>query len=728
MATILVVDDRPVNRDLLVTLLGHFGHRVIDTGDGAEALKLARVEHPALVITDIQMPSMDGFEFVQKLRADPGLARTPVIFFTATYRVANAQALGVSAGVSTVLAKPSEPEAILNAVNAALNLPASILSSPGPEERAGEHVSTAVTRPPSVISPFILFSHRLAALVEGLLDLASERDLEALLGNLCQMARELAGATYAMVGVLEGDEQTFAHFLFRGSGPETTAWVKAESSKVILGKLFEGRRPIRLRDVNADRLGIDTLPGHPPISSFLGVPIVSSTHIYGWLCLMEKLNAEEFSEEDERLATTLAAQGAVVYENITLYIEVKRRAADLECEVENRIRVEKELEQTRQEQLQLKDQFFSHVSHELRSPVAAAYQFTTILLDGLAGDLNPVQREHLGIVLRNVFQLRKMIDDLLEVTGAETGKLTVEPCCTSLADPVTEMVESFRVSAATAGVALSADVPSQLPQVYADSTRVRQILTNLVENAIKFTPMKGTITLRAQVFDEDPSFVRVSMADTGRGMSPLDAQLVFERLYQIADPEQAGRRGLGLGLYICKELVARHGGRIWAESQPGYGSTFSFTLPIFSLARLITPILAQPAAAVVLVTVDVRAGRQWPSAKARDTALRDMRKVVERCLLPDLDVLLPRIYPTDSGEIFFVLARTDASGADVLVQRIREQLKRCECLAGVLPPPGVSFTVIDLPAFRDEHPLERRVEYVAACLEELVKTTIATRS
>jgi signal transduction histidine kinase len=249
-----------------------------------------------------------------------------------------------------------------------------------------------------------------------------------------------------------------------------------------------------------------------------------------------------------------------------------------------------ELEQTRQQQLELKDQFLSHISHELRSPLTAIYQFVTILLDGLAGDLGAQQREHLEIVLRNANQLRAMIEDLLETTRVQTGKLSIEAQPTSMADTIDETISSLRALAGSKGVVLSADVSAHLPPVYADPQRVRQILRNLIENGIKFTPDNGTITIRTYLSDTEHDCICVAVADTGCGISPDEREKIFERLYQGQRAIKSSRKGLGLGLSICRELVSRHGGRIWVESQLGHGSTFFFTLPIFSSANQLAPL------------------------------------------------------------------------------------------------------------------------------------------
>ena len=162
-----------------------------------------------------------------------------------------------------------------------------------------------------------------------------------------------------------------------------------------------------------------------------------------------------------------------------------------------RVRAEELLRQNQHQQLQVRDQFLSRMSHELRSPLAPIYQFVTILRDGLAGDLNAEQREYLTVILRNVNSLRTMINDLLEVTRAESGKLNVDLRCVYLTELIPEVLKACQL-ANTKDLRISFDVPGGLPPVLADPDRIRQILFNLLDNAIKFTPPRGRITVRAR--------------------------------------------------------------------------------------------------------------------------------------------------------------------------------------------------------------------------------------
>ena len=284
--------------------------------------------------------------------------------------------------------------------------------------------------------------------------------------------------------------------------------------------------------------------------------------------------------EDEELAAQAMKEGAQDY-LIKGQIENRALPRALRHAIE-RHRMHAETDLIRTQQMQFKDEFLSHVSHELRSPLTAIHQFVTILLDKLAGDLQPKQHEYLEIVLRNVNQLRSMINDLLEVTRVQSGKLTIEFQCTAVADAMVYVVDTLKRTAAAKGVMLSSDAQAHLPPVWADPTRLRQILVILVDNAIKFTPADGVVKVQARRLKEDANFLVVEVSDSGCGIEQNMTEQIFERLFQASDPQLAGRKGLGLGLFICKQLVTRQGGQVRARNAPGQGAVFSVTLPVFN--------------------------------------------------------------------------------------------------------------------------------------------------
>jgi len=431
--------------------------------------------------------------------------------------------------------------------------------------------------------------------------------------------------------------------------------------------------------------------------------------------------------EDEALAAESIKEGAQDY-LIKGQIENRALPRALRHAME-RHRMQAETEAMRKHQLQLKDEFLSHVSHELRSPLASIYSFTTIISDGLAGETNPQQNEYLQIVLRNVRQLQSMIEDLLEVTQAQAGKLKVDLQPFSLDDAIGYAVATLGGSAKEKEIALSYQSSADLPLAYADAMRVRQVLTILLDNAVKYTPDGGMVSILAGVCAQDPGFLQVEVSDTGCGIQPDLIPRVFEHLYQVSDPAiatgRAGRRGLGLGLHIAKELVTRQGGEIWVTSEPHQGSHFFFTIPIFSLQDLIRPILTEERTAgecIAVITVGVTS--RDGSLELPSRILAAVRGVLKDCLRPDKDVLLPDLGPGGEHGLFFAIASTQEHGAEIISKRIIGQLERHEDLRtdefnfaithSYLPP---------IVRFANE-PMEEFVEQVAAGIQAHIHNVV----
>ena len=556
MSCILAIDDRPINRQFLASLLGYGGHNVLEASDGEEALGIVRQSHPDLVITDIKMPKMDGYEFVDRLRREAGNAATPVIFYTALFHEREAHAIADLHGVTDIITKPSEPEEILKKVNAALGLSSSLAQQHSTGIESGEHREWDALQATGL---------KLTALVELGMELGSERDAKRLLSRFCSTARHIIGARKSMLGILSEDGDELRHFLINGlKDAKPMVHDRPPVHHSVLETIVKDRKAVRINHGEANLLLGQLSPDSSSIQSFLGAPLMSANEVYGWLVLLEKQTDGEFSEEDERMATTLAAQAAFAYENVVFSERLQWNA--------------EELDRTRREQLEMKDQFISHVSHELRSPLSALHQFTTIMLDGLAGEVSSEQREYLEIVLKNSLQLRDMIGDLLEVTRTQGGKLAIEPQPTSLRDVFRPMIQTYERRAEQKGIAFRTSCPGDLPLVQADPSRIGQVLSNLMDNALKFTS-HGAISVSG-CRDQRNESVRIAVTDTGFGISADCLPKIFDRLYQSPNTLESSRKGLGLGLHICKHLVELHGGRIWVESKEGEGTTVFFTVPV----------------------------------------------------------------------------------------------------------------------------------------------------
>jgi signal transduction histidine kinase len=432
--------------------------------------------------------------------------------------------------------------------------------------------------------------------------------------------------------------------------------------------------------------------------------------------------------DDESLAAEAMKEGAQDY-LIKGQIENRALPRALRHAIE-RHRMQTESDLIRTNQLQFKDEFLSHVSHELRSPLTAIYQFVTILLDRLAGELNLEQDEYLEIVLRNVKQLQSMINDLLEVTRMEEGKLQIELQRSSVSDAIVYTVNTLQRAATAKGITLSSEIELELPSACADPTRIRQILIILVDNAIKFTPANGAVKIQARVSGENPNLLILEVSDSGCGISPEMTGRIFERLFQTADPASAGRKGLGLGLFICKELVTRQGGEIWARSALGQGTVFSVTLPVFSLPNLIAPYLKRERLTegpITLVVTEIGSQTGWLSDEVRAEQSQGVRDVLQRCLHSDLDLLFPKMGLAGATELFFILAITDGIGGAAISKRIQERLGGSEQIQQAGLTNSTSYQSLAAVKRDASESMKDFVEKVATQIQELMNEEISSR-
>ena len=284
-----------------------------------------------------------------------------------------------------------------------------------------------------------------------------------------------------------------------------------------------------------------------PRRSMLIVPLVSRGETLGVVTAAAP-EGQAFTREDATLASELARHGSLAIDNARLYLES-------------------------QQALRAREEVLAIVSHDLRNPLNAIVLATSLLRT--SEKIPPDDREQLDIIHLSAERMRRLIEDLLDVTRLEGGKrLPIEPETVQIEPLLRETCELFKPQAAATGITLRYQVGRDLPPVRADHHRVLQVLSNLVGNAMKFTPTGGTITLRAEARDGD---VVLTVADTGPGIPKEHLGDIFNPYWQA---KRAERMGAGLGLPIARGIVEAHGGRIWVESEPGKGTKFYFTLPI----------------------------------------------------------------------------------------------------------------------------------------------------
>ena len=225
----------------------------------------------------------------------------------------------------------------------------------------------------------------------------------------------------------------------------------------------------------------------------------------------------------------------------------------------------------------MKSDFVSNVSHELRTPLTAIKGSVDNMLDGITGNLNEKQSRYLVRIKSNADRLGRLINDILDLSRIEAGRIDLRPAYLPMASLAKEVAEVLRTVAAEKLISLEVAAAEENTRVWADRDKVTQVLMNLIGNALKFTPSYGKVTVGIK--SADPEWVQISIADTGPGIASEDANKIFDKFYQAAQPNKQKTRGTGLGLTISKALVEMHGGSIWVESGPGNGSNFCFTLP-----------------------------------------------------------------------------------------------------------------------------------------------------
>ncbi|HJV24746.1 MAG TPA: EAL domain-containing protein [Aromatoleum sp.] len=346
MAKIAVVDDVPINRELLATVLGAMGHEVVEAADGNAALELVRETRPDLAICDILMPEVDGYEFVRQLRADPSIAATPVIFYTAYYLESEARQLANACGVAEILTKPSEPEEIIEVVRRVLEeAKAAATPAVAPPEFDRQHLQLMTGKLSDKVAELQRVNAKLEALISLNLQMASQRDSAQLLDHVCTSARQLIDAEYGSIAVRATGGDTLAYACHCGfSESELAALGPIVLDDGVPGQVYRSRRVERSvypSEAAAREAGLPS--GYPRLHSMLVAPVTSLTNSYGWIVLGNKLGDEVFSEGDENLLRILAAQVGRIYENGSLYAKVQAYARELEAEIVDRERAQRQL-------------------------------------------------------------------------------------------------------------------------------------------------------------------------------------------------------------------------------------------------------------------------------------------------------------------------------------------------------------------------------------------------
>jgi GAF domain-containing protein len=409
---------------------------------------------------------------------------------------------------------------------------------------------------------------QLTALGEVGRAVSSTLDVEAVLQTIVMRANQLAGTAGCVIWEYDEPREEFrlraSHYADERDAaalPAPGGVTTVPKGQGLTTRVMELRQPVQIPDIAVE--GTYESPvrnalmdaGH---RALLGVPLVSEDEVIGVLGVTSKTPGE-FAPEIVQLLSTFATQSALAIQNARLFHEVADKSRQLEAASRH------------------KSEFLANMSHELRTPLNAILGFSEVLAERIFGEVNEKQAEYLQDILSSGRHLLSLINDILDLSKVEAGRLELELGRFHLPTALDNALTLVRERAIRHGITLTQNVDERVSDIVADERKVKQILLNLLSNAVKFTPDGGRVGLTATAAE---GVITISVSDTGVGIAPEDQAAIFEEFRQVGRDDARKQEGTGLGLTLAKKFVELHGGRIWVQSQVGQGSTFTFTLPV----------------------------------------------------------------------------------------------------------------------------------------------------
>jgi signal transduction histidine kinase/DNA-binding response OmpR family regulator len=592
-ANILLVDDRPENLLAMESILADLGQNLIRAESGREALRFLLVEDVALILLDVQMPGLNGFELAELIRERERTQHTPIIFVSATSKDEHYVFKGYSLGAVDYLTKPFEPEILKSKVrfftklfqqNQEIKRQAALLEQANGEldslntelearvERRTEQLETANHELENEIAVRKQSEARLATEHTITRTLADAYNLETAAPLILQTFCEQLNAVICCLWLLDESWQTLSCVRFEtadkaddlSSFISETRRIKISPGVGLPGQVWEKNAPAWLPNtVRGDKFPRAQFAASIGLDCAVGFPIKIGREFYGVIEFFTRCELPF----DQNLVNMLEAIGS----EIGQFIQRKR----LEAERENLLRREKTLREQAERASRLKDEFLATVSHELRTPLNAILGWGQMLQTGkVTGDDH---NRALETIYRNAKSQAQLIDDLLDTSRLITGNLRLNLSPTPIVPIIESALDVVRPGAEAKGITLSAVYSSEDETITCDPHRLQQMIWNLLTNAVKFTPPDGSVEIKLEQISDA---VKITISDTGQGISAEFLPFVFDRFRQADSSSTRSHDGLGLGLAIVRHLAELHGGSVQAASEgKGQGATFTITLP-----------------------------------------------------------------------------------------------------------------------------------------------------
>jgi len=390
---------------------------------------------------------------------------------------------------------------------------------------------------------------------------SSSLDPREVLSTIVKHAVELSGTEGGSIFEFDDESQEFRIHTAYGTSEELLDALRA--TRVGLHETLVGRAASTGMSLAVPDIGRAPPDAHlnqlarAGWRSMLAVPLVRENRILGAL-VVRRRSTGEFSAQITELLETFASQSALAIHNARLYQELALKTHELEVASRH------------------KSEFLASMSHELRTPLNAVIGFSEVLLDRLFGDLNDKQEEYLEDIRGSGRHLLELLNEILDLSKVEAGRMELELGDASVREALEHGVAMVRERASRQGLSLDVVVDPDVDVVVADPLRLKQVILNLLTNAVKFTPTGGRVEARARRVDGE---IHVSVEDSGIGIAEDDLERIFESFQQGPRSVSGAAEGTGLGLTLSKRIVELHRGRLWVESRLGHGSTFTFALP-----------------------------------------------------------------------------------------------------------------------------------------------------
>ncbi|MBI2087481.1 MAG: GAF domain-containing protein [Deltaproteobacteria bacterium] len=388
---------------------------------------------------------------------------------------------------------------------------------------------------------------------------SSTLDVHAVLDILTKKIDILLPYTAVLVWLRNEESGQLERAVCRNLDEELWKGRKSAGIPALVKEAVNGRVPVVASDVQTDSRTLDPeFYRRHGLLSHLSVPLLAKGEALGVVVFLTR-ERHDFTNEEIQFLATLTGQAAIAIHNSRLYEQTRKQAVQLE-----------------QANRALAD-FTAMIAHDLRSPLTAVVSEAAMLEDGLYGPVSEEQKRRLAKIQAHSRNLVDLVNDFLDLSKLEAGRVDLVKQEVNLGDLIQDSLDNHLLLAQSKKIALRTCVDPGLPRVIADPRRLGQVLSNLLSNAIKFTPEGGQIDVSAG--KNDATGVEVWVKDTGLGISPEEIRSLFEKYAQTRSGQTTKSKGTGLGLAICKMIVDAHGGRIWAESEEGKGTTVRFTIP-----------------------------------------------------------------------------------------------------------------------------------------------------